>query len=71
MFDVDVLYLAQQTGYRMKEVGIRWRDDGDSRLALVSGNWQNLVDLFRISLSRYPHPVVQPARVPTAIAEAA
>ncbi|HEV3443554.1 MAG TPA: dolichyl-phosphate beta-glucosyltransferase [Gemmataceae bacterium] len=61
MFDVDILYLASRTGYRLKEVGIRWRDDGDSRLALVAGNWQNLKDLFRIRFSRYPHPVVQAA----------
>jgi dolichyl-phosphate beta-glucosyltransferase len=69
MFDVDVLFLAQQTGYRMKEVGIRWRDDGDSRLALVSGNWQNLKDLFRIALSAYPYPIAQP--VTPELAEAA
>jgi dolichyl-phosphate beta-glucosyltransferase len=48
MFDVELLYLAQQSHYHGKEVGIRWRDDGDSRLALVSGNWNNVVDLFRI-----------------------
>src|SRR5439155_5813693 len=61
MFDVDLLYLATRSGYDMREVGIRWRDDGDSRLALVSGNWQNLKDLFRIRFSEYPLPVVQPA----------
>jgi dolichyl-phosphate beta-glucosyltransferase len=48
MFDVDLLYLAEQSGYRMREVGVSWRDDGDSRLALLSGNWRNLIDLFRI-----------------------
>jgi dolichyl-phosphate beta-glucosyltransferase len=48
MFDVEVLYLAQQAGYRIKEVGIRWRDDGDSRLQLVSGNWRNFLDILRI-----------------------
>lgn len=53
MFDVEILYLARQAGYRMKEVGICWRDDGDSRLQLVSGNWRNLKDLFRISLARH------------------
>jgi dolichyl-phosphate beta-glucosyltransferase len=61
MFDVDLLYLAKKTGYRMHEVGIRWRDDGDSRLALVSGNWQNMIDLFRIRFGAYPPPLVQPA----------
>jgi dolichyl-phosphate beta-glucosyltransferase len=53
MFDVEVLYLAERAGYRIKEVGIRWRDDGDSRLQLVSGNWRNMKDLFRIRLRTY------------------
>jgi len=48
MFDVEILHLAERSGYRVKEVGVRWRDDGDSRLQLVAGNWQNLLDLFRI-----------------------
>jgi glycosyltransferase involved in cell wall biosynthesis len=48
MFDVEVLYQAVRRGYRIREVGVRWRDDGDSRLRLVAGNWQNLKDLLRI-----------------------
>ena len=52
MFDVEVLTLARQSGYRIQEVGVRWRDDGDSRLRLVAGNWQNLVDLLRIRFGR-------------------
>jgi dolichyl-phosphate beta-glucosyltransferase len=61
MFDVDLLYMARRSGYRTKEIGVRWRDDGDSRLALVSGNWQNMKDLFRIRFSPIPPPVVEPA----------
>jgi glycosyltransferase involved in cell wall biosynthesis len=52
MFDVEVLYLAQRAGYRVKEVGVRWRDDGDSRLRLLSGNWRNFLDILRIRFSR-------------------
>jgi dolichyl-phosphate beta-glucosyltransferase len=48
MFDVEILHLAERSGYRIKEVGVRWRDDGDSRLDLLAGNWRNLVDLLRI-----------------------
>jgi dolichyl-phosphate beta-glucosyltransferase len=48
MFDVEVLSLARHSGYRIKEVPVRWRDDGDSRLDLISGNWHNFVDLLRI-----------------------
>jgi glycosyltransferase involved in cell wall biosynthesis len=53
MFDVEVLGLAEQTGYRIKEVSVRWRDDADSRLRLVSGNWRNMIDLLRIRFGSY------------------
>jgi dolichyl-phosphate beta-glucosyltransferase len=52
MFDVEILLLATLFGYRIKEVPIRWRDDGDSRLQLLSGNIRNVVDIFRIRGSR-------------------
>lgn len=48
MFDVEILYLAQQAGYRIVQVPVRWRDDRDSRLELVRGNLQNVLDVFRI-----------------------
>jgi dolichyl-phosphate beta-glucosyltransferase len=62
MFDVEILALAQRLGYRIKEVPIRWRDDPDSRLALIGGNLRNVVDLFKIRatcarMAREPQPV--------------
>jgi dolichyl-phosphate beta-glucosyltransferase len=48
MFDVEVLCLARRLGYSIKEVGVVWRDDGDSRLDMVAGNWRNMLDLLRI-----------------------
>ena len=48
MFDVEVLYLARQIGYGIAQVGVRWRDDADSRLDLVSGNLRNLRDVLSI-----------------------
>jgi dolichyl-phosphate beta-glucosyltransferase len=51
MFDVEILVLARRLGYGIRQVPIRWRDDGDSRLALVSGNLRNVRDIFRIRLS--------------------
>lgn len=48
MFDVEILYLAQKAGYRIAQVPIRWRDDGDSRLVLLGGNFRNVIDIFRI-----------------------
>jgi hypothetical protein len=64
MFDVEVLHLACRSGYRIKEVGVRWRDDGDSRLQLVAGNWRNMLDILRIRFGKAappPAPVVWPA----------
>jgi dolichyl-phosphate beta-glucosyltransferase len=52
MFDVEVLSLAVRAGYKVKEIGVHWQDDGDTRLRLVSGNWKNLKDLFRIRFGR-------------------
>jgi dolichyl-phosphate beta-glucosyltransferase len=60
MFDVEILYLAQRAGYRIAQVPVRWRDDGDSRLVLLGGNIRNAVDVFRIRFgnSSAPHPAV-------------
>ena len=53
MCDVEILCLAEQLGFSVKECGIRWRDDGDSRLALVRGNLQNVYDLLRIRIGQF------------------
>ncbi|MET0554105.1 MAG: glycosyltransferase [Vicinamibacteria bacterium] len=63
MFDIELLHLSARAGYRVKEVGVRWRDDGDSRLDLVAGNARNLADLLRIRFARYQAPS------PAAVAE--
>jgi glycosyltransferase involved in cell wall biosynthesis len=54
MFDVEILYLACRSGYRIEQIPIRWRDDGDSRLALVRGNIRNVIDVLKIRFTRYP-----------------
>jgi dolichyl-phosphate beta-glucosyltransferase len=50
MYDVEILYLARRAGYRLQQVGIHWRDDGDSRLVLVGGNIRNVLDVLSIRL---------------------
>jgi hypothetical protein len=59
MFDVEILHLAQRWDYRIKEVGVRWHDDGDTRLQLVAGNWRNMIDLLRIRFSHYESPTAR------------
>ncbi len=51
MYDVEILALAQRLGYRIQQVPVRWRDDGDSRLKLVAGNLRNVIDIFKIRAS--------------------
>jgi dolichyl-phosphate beta-glucosyltransferase len=52
MFDVEILHLAEQASYRIAQVPVRWRDDKDSRLALLSGNLRNVIDIFRIRFGK-------------------
>lgn len=54
MFDVEILALARRFQFGIKEIPVRWRDDGDSRLRLFSGNARNAIDIFKIryALSR-------------------
>ncbi len=47
-FDVEVLYMALQKGYRVVEIPIPWYHHPGSRIRLVGDSWTMLVDLFRI-----------------------
>ena len=59
MFDVEILYLAKRLGYRIEQVPVRWRDDGDSRLDLIAGNVRNVRDVLSI---RWMHRRAAPRR---------
>lgn len=48
LFDIELIGLARHLGLGVAQVPVRWRDDGDSRLDVVTGNLKNLLDLFRI-----------------------
>jgi dolichyl-phosphate beta-glucosyltransferase len=61
MYDVEILFLAEQLGYRITEVPVRWRDDGDSRLQLVSGNIRNVRDILSV---RWRHRMARPSPQP-------
>ena len=54
MYDVEILYLAKQAKYRIAQVPVHWRDDGDSRLNLVKGNIRNFIDVLSIRFNHYP-----------------
>jgi dolichyl-phosphate beta-glucosyltransferase len=48
MFDVEILHLARKAGYKIGQVPVHWRDDGDSRLQLVRDNLRHVADILRI-----------------------
>jgi len=58
MFDVEILYLAEKSGYSIKQIPIRWMFDPDSRLRLIRGNMANMLELFRIRMNHYPEPIL-------------
>ena len=54
MYDVEILYLAKKAGYRIAQLPVHWRDDGDSRLELVKGNIRNFKDVLSLRFRHYP-----------------
>jgi len=50
-FDVETLVLAGRRGSRVKEVGVRWRNDPDTRVNLVTHPARMLVDLIRLRVN--------------------
>ena len=53
MFDVEILRLCKLLNLVVKEVGVRWRDDGDSRYDPIRGTIRNIRELSRIRVMRY------------------
>ena len=54
IFDVEILFRARQRGYRIIQIPVRWRDDGDSRIAPLVSNLQSFIDVLRIRFHPYP-----------------
>lgn len=52
-FDVEILWLARQLGYRIAEVPVVWRDDRESHVRLVRDAGGMLVDLLRVRLNAW------------------
>lgn len=52
MFDVEILRLAKQSRYQIKEVAVDWQDDGDTRYNPITGTWLNARDLLRIHFAQ-------------------
>mgnify|MGYP001560347035 CR=1 FL=1 len=52
-FDAEILFLAQKMGYRIKEVGVRWRNAPKSKVRIIRDSLYMLFDLFRIRILHF------------------
>ncbi len=53
-FDSELLVLAQENGYRLREVPVRWSDDPDSRVAILRTALQDLRGIWRLRVGGVP-----------------
>ncbi len=53
-FDSELLLIAQENGYRLREVPVRWTDDPDSRVAIVSTATEDLRGIWRLRRGGVP-----------------
>jgi dolichyl-phosphate beta-glucosyltransferase len=58
-FDVELLWLAGRLGYRVREVGVEWRNDRSSRVRLWRDGPYMLFDVLRF---RWRHRRLSPRR---------
>ena len=47
-FDTELLLLAENNGYAIDEIPVRWTDDPDSRVRIVRTAWGDLKGLLRL-----------------------
>ena len=55
-FDTELLLLAGKAGYRIKEIPVRWEDDPDTRVKIISTAWEDVKGLLRLRLKGRPVP---------------
>lgn len=61
-FDVEILLLARQCGYRVQQIAINWYYDSDSRVDGMRDSIAMIVELARIRLQPRPSPRGAPTR---------
>jgi glycosyltransferase involved in cell wall biosynthesis len=47
-FDTELLYLAYRSGYKVKELPVRWIEDTDSRVKIARTAWLDIKGIFRM-----------------------
>ena len=57
-FDSEILIIGARNGFRIKELPVRWRDDPDTRVKIVSTAWTDLKGLLRLRFGGIPRVAV-------------
>lgn len=47
-FDVEILYLAQRLGYRIREVPVEWHYSNETKVSPLKDSWRNLRDVLAV-----------------------
>ncbi len=50
-FDAEILYLAGNKGYKVKEVPVKWLNRENSRVSMVKDSINMFLDIFRIKIN--------------------
>jgi hypothetical protein len=58
---LEVLFLAQQMDYKIKEAAVNWKHVENSKIDLVKDSWKMLVNIFQIK-SMHTMRVKSPGR---------
>ncbi|NQW18182.1 MAG: glycosyltransferase family 2 protein [Chloroflexi bacterium] len=53
-FDTELLLIAQKNGCSIKELPVRWVDDPDSRVNVISTAWEDIKGLLRLRFGGRP-----------------
>src|SRR5690606_28308357 len=60
-FDSELLLVAQKNGYRLHEVPVKWTDDPDTRVAIVSTALEDLKGVWRLRTGGVPRVTRPPS----------
>ena len=52
-FDTELLLLAEEQGYRIHEVPVRWTEDTDTRVHITKTVREDLAGLLRVRVQRW------------------
>ena len=52
-FDAEILFLARQLGFRIKEIPVSWKDTPNTRVRLVKDAWKSLLGFLKIKLNQW------------------